>query len=182
MTRATHSKLRALGEEAMKRLPHVLIVFAVLLLWQGWSNARSAQANAVAAKQTAVDIKKVVKSQDQVLRAITKNTDDGNKTAQKQTAIIICMLQVPISQRTTDLLNNCRKQVEDIINSNGDVILPQPISPSNDPSASSANSNTPTDNAEQGTPVNRISQPSTTAQAQLQVRDSTLCAVLNIAC
>ena len=130
MTKSTRSKLRALGEEAAKRLPYILIVFAILLLWQGWDNARSAERNAVAAKSTAQDIKKVVKAQDQVLRAIAKNTQDGNNTAKQQTAIIICMLQVPISQRTTDLLNDCRKQVE-AAKDTDDIVLPNHLSFSN---------------------------------------------------
>lgn len=64
------------------------------------------------------DIKKVtestnnvVKGQDDILRAIKGVTEDTRVTAQQQTAIIICMLQVPIAQRTTDLQTQCRDSV-----------------------------------------------------------------------
>lgn len=52
----------------------------------------------------------LIKSQNEVLSAIKGVTDDTKMTAEQQTAIIICMLQVPVEQRTTDLQANCRKQ------------------------------------------------------------------------
>lgn len=53
----------------------------------------------------------VVKSQGDILTAIQQVTSDTRTTAQEQTAIIICMLQVPIQERTTDLQKQCRKTV-----------------------------------------------------------------------
>lgn len=52
----------------------------------------------------------IVKSQGDILNAIKQVTDDTRMTAAQQTAIIICMLQVPITQRTTDLQTQCRDQ------------------------------------------------------------------------
>ena len=53
---------------------------------------------------------KIVKSQTDILNAIKQVTDDTKLTAQQQTNIIICMLQVPVTERTTDLQSQCRSQ------------------------------------------------------------------------
>lgn len=58
-------------------------------------------------KQT-VTTKEIVQSQSNILNAIRQVTSDTNVTAQQQTAIIICMLQVPLQNRTTDVLKDCR--------------------------------------------------------------------------
>lgn len=50
----------------------------------------------------------LVENQGQVLTAIKGVTDDTKITAEQQTAIIICMLQVPVNQRTTNLQQQCR--------------------------------------------------------------------------
>lgn len=55
----------------------------------------------------------VVKSQEDILNAIKQVTDDTRITAEQQTTIIICMLQVPLAERSTDLENKCFKQVRD---------------------------------------------------------------------
>lgn len=59
-------------------------------------------------KQITSSTNQVVKSQADILHAIKAVTDDTHTTAAQQTAIIICMLQVPIEQRTTDLQSQCR--------------------------------------------------------------------------
>lgn len=53
---------------------------------------------------------KLIKSQTDILTAIKGVADDTKITAEQQTAIIICMLQVPINSRTTDLQAQCREQ------------------------------------------------------------------------
>lgn len=50
----------------------------------------------------------LIKSQGEVLDAIKGVTNDTKITAEQQTTIIICMLQVPVSQRTTNLQQECR--------------------------------------------------------------------------
>lgn len=54
----------------------------------------------------------IVQSQSQILSAIKDLAADTKLTAEKKTNIIICMLQVPQSQRTTDTITGCRAQVE----------------------------------------------------------------------
>lgn len=53
----------------------------------------------------------VQKKQDETLQAIKDITIDSRLTAEEQTKIILCMLQVPISERTPDVERNCRKEV-----------------------------------------------------------------------
>lgn len=60
--------------------------------------------------RVATSTKSIVQSQASVLSAIKQVTDDTHTTAAQQTAIIICMLQVPIANRTTDLQAQCRAQ------------------------------------------------------------------------
>jgi hypothetical protein len=81
----------------------------VLLLMFVQFNARIAMQSEETQKLTE-STNKVVKSQADILTAIKQVTDDTRITAVQQTAIIICMLQVPIDERTTDLQTQCRER------------------------------------------------------------------------
>lgn len=61
-------------------------------------------------KAIAASTNSLVRNQKNILDAIAQVTTDTKITAAQQTAIIICMLQVPIGQRTTDLQAQCRAQ------------------------------------------------------------------------
>lgn len=61
----------------------------------------------------------LIKGQNQILSSIKAVTKDTNLTAAQQTKIIICMLQVPVAQRTTDTETNCRTQANAAVSSVG---------------------------------------------------------------
>lgn len=88
-----------------------VLVFVLLLMFINF--------NAQIAKQTektnelAASTNDVVKGQADILQAIRQVTEDTRITASQQTAIIICMLQVPIEQRTKDLQSQCRSRAVD---------------------------------------------------------------------
>lgn len=87
-----------------------LLVLMLLIMFVNF-NAQAAQQTADT-HRIAESTNNVVKSQHDILDAIKKVTDDTRMTAAQQTAIIICMLQVPVSQRTTDLQAQCRDEVK----------------------------------------------------------------------
>lgn len=66
-----------------------------------------------AARTTANSTNKIVKSQNDILNAIKKLAEDNKRTSEQKTDIIICMLQVPVNQRTTNTVEGCRKQVDE---------------------------------------------------------------------
>lgn len=86
-----------------------LLILAMLMMFIRFNAEVARQGRSTEA--IAASTNKVVKSQDDILQAIKQVTDDTRTTAQEQTAIIICMLQVPIASRTTDLQTQCREQV-----------------------------------------------------------------------
>lgn len=171
-------KFIALRDETIKRLPYVFVLLGLLLLVQGYQNATAARQNTEATRN-------LVARQDDILRAIAKSTEDGNATAKQQTAIIICMLQVPISQRSTDLLNNCRKQVEAAKDTN-DIILPSPIDASQDPSI---NETSPSQEKRSQAPTELQKQPqqgnkddSLKVTGGLEIKSQAVCVLLAIVC
>lgn len=85
-----------------------LLILVLLLMFISF-NRQSAE-QAADTKTIAASTNKVVKGQGDILAAIKAVTDDTRITAVQQTAIIICMLQVPIESRTTDLQTQCRDQ------------------------------------------------------------------------
>lgn len=85
------------------------VVLAVGLLLFINFNIRLGQ-QAADTKEIAVGTNKIVKSQGDILDAIKQVTEDTRITAAEQTSIIICMLQVPIEERTTNLQAECREQ------------------------------------------------------------------------
>jgi hypothetical protein len=74
----------------------------------------------------------VVKGQGDILKAIKQVTEDTRITASQQTSIIICMLQVPIAERSTDLQAQCRKEADAITDNtvykDNAVVTPSPQS------------------------------------------------------
>lgn len=62
--------------------------------------------------ENAADTKRIVQSQSEILTAIKTQAVDNKVSSEEKTAIIICMLQVDIDQRTTDLLTKCRKNAQ----------------------------------------------------------------------
>lgn len=59
------------------------------------------------------DTKSIVSKQDLTLSAIEALARDTKIESKQKTDIIICMLQIPVSERTTETVANCRKSVEE---------------------------------------------------------------------
>lgn len=57
------------------------------------------------------DTKNIVAKQDETLKAIEELTKDIKIESNQKTDIIICMLQVPIAQRTADTITDCKNSV-----------------------------------------------------------------------
>lgn len=100
------------------RLPRLLptlevlkavLVFIMLIMFINFNAQVAHQTDNT--QKLAESTNRVVKNQGDILKAIKQVTEDTKITANEQTSIIICMLQVPIEQRTTDLQTECRKQV-----------------------------------------------------------------------
>lgn len=90
-----------------------LIAVGVFILIIMFINFNSIVAdNAKDTKDISANTNKTVKSQGDILDAIQKLAIDNKTTSDQKTDIIICMLQVPVSQRTTDTVNQCKQQVE----------------------------------------------------------------------
>jgi hypothetical protein len=100
----------------------------------------------------------VVAGQSSILQAIQKVTTDTNLTAQQQTDTIICMLQVPISQRTTDTKNQCRDNATSATIGSASQT---PGSVSNKAQTPASSSSKPTSATPSPQPNNSPTQPST---------------------
>lgn len=87
-------------------LTFILIILLTLMFIN--FNVKIAE-NSNETKQLTMQTADLVKSQDSILAAIKQVTEDTRLTAAQQTSIIICMLQVPVEERTTDLQSQCRK-------------------------------------------------------------------------
>jgi hypothetical protein len=95
-----------------------------------------------ATKRSANNTEKIVTKQDETLQAIKDLATDNKLTAQQLGDTIICMLQVPVSQRTPNTKEDCQKKA---------VSVSQPSSETNSgtyPSANNQNTfqNTPSNN------------------------------------
>lgn len=62
--------------------------------------------------KTGENTETIVAKQDETLEAIKDTAEDNKLLSEEKTNIIICMLQVPVGQRTTDTVANCRRQSE----------------------------------------------------------------------
>lgn len=85
-----------------------LLLFVMLILFINFNSRIAKQTEST--NELAGSTNRVVKGQEDILKAIRQVTEDTRITADQQTAIIICMLQVPIESRTTDLQAKCRSQ------------------------------------------------------------------------
>jgi hypothetical protein len=68
--------------------------------------------NTRTAKENTATTQRIVKSQGDILEAIKQLALDGKVTSEQKTNIIICMLLVPVENRSTDVVTGCRNQVE----------------------------------------------------------------------
>lgn len=84
----------------------IIVVLLILFAYFAYGNFQFQKNN----QNILLGIASIQKKQDQSLQAIKDVTTDTRLTAERQTAIIICMLQVPIEQRTPNLLENCRQK------------------------------------------------------------------------
>jgi FtsZ-interacting cell division protein ZipA len=103
---------KALRYELVKRLPWIIVLLVLISGWAAWQSYSKTAEGVEIAKANTTDIKNILASQTDLLNAIRQVTIDNNLTAKQQTDIIICMLQVPVEKRTTDLKENCRNEVE----------------------------------------------------------------------
>ena len=87
-----------------------ILIFIMLLMFINFNSQIAKQTDST--NGLAKSTNQVVKGQSDILTAIKQVTEDTRITANQQTAIIICMLQVPIEARSTDLQAQCRKQYE----------------------------------------------------------------------
>lgn len=121
--------------------------------------------NTKVAEQTK-NTRDIVKSQNTILEAIKQQAIDNKLTSEQKTSIIICMLQVPISQRTTDILNNCRSQAENGGSGIGDTPAPNPAF---EPQAQTTPSQT---NTQTQQPTNQTPQPGLVQQVTNTVTET----------
>lgn len=84
----------------------VAIVFVII------SFSNNLSENTRQAKATATSTNNIVQSQNDILNAIKQLATDTKITSDEKTSIIICMLQVPVSERTTDVETNCRRKAQ----------------------------------------------------------------------
>lgn len=101
---------------ALNVLKFLLVVLMVILFINFNAKIAHEQSQTQAIAQST---NRVVNGQRDILNAIKQVTDDTHTTAAQQTAIIICMLQVPVDQRTTNLQEQCRTSVVDASNDAG---------------------------------------------------------------
>lgn len=93
----------------------VIIVLLALFAYFIYSNHTYQAQNRqllISANNNTMSTNKVVKGQTDILNAIKQLASDSKLDNNVKTNIIICMLQVPVAQRTTDLQEQCRKDVE----------------------------------------------------------------------
>lgn len=120
------------------------MLFVLLLMFISFNSRIAKQTEST--NEIAKSTNQVVKGQGDILKAIKQVTEDTRITADQQTAIIICMLQVPIDQRTTDLQSKCRTQYQNVA----------PRSVSETPPSSTGN--TPVSSYPQSTPQSQPTQ------------------------
>lgn len=100
----------------------------------------------------------IVDGQTTILNAIERVARDSKLTTETQTKTIICMLQVPVEQRTTDFETRCRKNAmtNDTTNASSSEpsSSPRPTRQTNPQSASPQGNNTPPPQSEIPQPDN----------------------------
>jgi hypothetical protein len=82
--------------------------------------------NAKQTRATADQTNRIVKSQNEILDAIKQLALDNKITSEQKANLIICMLQVPVDQRTTDTLAQCRRDAEPTASNSTPSAAPSP--------------------------------------------------------
>lgn len=130
-------KLLASITNALNRNTGFLILMAIII--SGFFTIRFQKDNKTildGIADTSRNTETIVAKQDQTLEAIKQTAEDNRLLSDQKTNIIICMLLVPIEQRTADIVNNCRKQAE------SQNSVPAPANSTSQNSTSQQNQNT----------------------------------------
>lgn len=93
----------------------VILIIALLFFYFAIGNIRFERENhklIVSTNATTQNTNDIVHGQTDILNAIKKLANDTKLDSNEKTNIIICMLQVPIAERTADLQEKCRISVE----------------------------------------------------------------------
>lgn len=104
----------------------------------------------------------VVKGQSDILQAIKQLALDTKLDNNEKTNIIICMLQVPVAQRTTDLQEQCRTEVEHSLSNQTTSTNPGGSSTTTTPSNSPPSTNLSNPSSTGGTTTNNTTNNTTT--------------------
>jgi len=118
--------LGAMWNETIKRIPYILIILTFIAVFTAYQSYRKTAETVEISKQNTQDIKTLLTRQSTILDAIKQVTTDNNITAKQQTDIIICMLQVPVEERTTDTVTGCRSKVTTSTYTPPDTSVPAP--------------------------------------------------------
>lgn len=172
MTMKQHSKrLVHNTNQFLNRPIAVIIVLLLLFAYFAYGNYRFQNENRVLLEntnKTTQNTNDIVHGQTDILNAIKKLANDTKLDSNEKTNIIICMLQVPVSQRTNDLQAQCRKQVESQLTNqvtgpsfSGDSSTPTSVSPPRTPTSSATKPNPPTSVTQNPTPPSSTVKPVT---------------------
>lgn len=131
----------------------LILLLALMFINFNSKAAKQAEDTAKIAQST----NDVVRTQGDILEAIKQVTDDTRITAVEQTSIIICMLQVPIERRTTDLQSQCRNLA---VASSDDNVAKTPGRPDDAPVHSSPQNTSPAKPAPSEKPQAPAPEPS----------------------
>lgn len=139
----------------------VVVVFfgmsTIYLIQQSINASTDARRAAISAEQAAKDAKLTVAKQDLTLDAIKTLSLDNRITSKQLGNTIICMLQVPIAQRTTDLAEQCRMQAVDESGNPTNQTPPNGVAPSTQPNTpTTENGQTETKPAAQPNVIQRL--------------------------
>lgn len=75
--------------------------------------------------QISTQTNKILESDNQIIKDIQNQTNDNHQTSQQELNTIICMLQVPIESRTTDLEQACQKAADSTPSTSSPVLSSQ---------------------------------------------------------
>lgn len=131
----SHSVSRTTHWVSRNFLPLIFLGMWILIMLFINFNKRVAD-NAKAAKDTTAVTQQIIKNQDKTLQAIKDLATDNKLTSKQLGDTIICMLQVPIAQRTTDVQEKCRKQAQNI------TLSPDPSTQTKSKPTDNTNNNT----------------------------------------
>lgn len=135
-------RLHRLNQFLNSPIAIIIVLIALFVYFVVSNHAYQAQGRNLL-KQTndnTMSTNRVVKGQTDILNAIKQLASDNKVDSNEKTNIIICMLQVPVAQRTTDLQQQCRQQVEseDATAAKGNALSVVTPSPSTTPTVASA--------------------------------------------